>query len=122
MTNRNGIPVLSNRRVGQKPGPATQPKKIRPQTATTMPRRSVLWDKFKGRCHYCNAPLVSWRAGNRPGVLPHQKPTIDHKIPKALGGTSEIDNLVLSCATCNGRKGAMAYEVFVSETGSRSGL
>lgn len=30
--------------------------------------------------------------------------TLDHYIPLALGGTSDEDNLVLCCATCNSDK------------------
>jgi 5-methylcytosine-specific restriction endonuclease McrA len=32
--------------------------------------------------------------------------TIDHIIPKAKGGRSQIDNLVLCCYPCNFEKGA----------------
>ena len=30
--------------------------------------------------------------------------TVDHVIPKNLGGTDDEDNLVAMCRTCNGRK------------------
>src|SRR5262245_2647942 len=30
--------------------------------------------------------------------------TLDHIIPRAQGGVSEVDNLCLACSRCNGRK------------------
>lgn len=33
-------------------------------------------------------------------------PTIDHVIPVALGGTNDMENLVVACRSCNSRKGA----------------
>ncbi len=34
---------------------------------------------------------------------------VDHIVPRALGGTSEEDNLWLSCRLCNGFKGARMH-------------
>ena len=39
-------------------------------------------------CHYCPAPAAS----------------LDHIIPRALGGRNNLDNLVPACLPCNGRK------------------
>lgn len=46
------------------------------------------------RCQYCGR--------GAPQVLLH----VDHRIPRALGGTNDPSNLVASCATCNVGKGA----------------
>lgn len=45
-------------------------------------------------CHYCKKPL------------PHAKRTIDHVVPKSLGGPSSLDNYVLACGGCNRKKGS----------------
>lgn len=64
-------------------------------------------------CHYCDAELAldperdvvvaPWGAIYvKPGLL---LPTTDHKIPVSRGGTNDLDNLVLSCISCNSSKG-----------------
>lgn len=40
-------------------------------------------------CHWCG------RYGN----------TLDHLVPQSIGGTDELDNLVLACMDCNSRRG-----------------
>lgn len=47
------------------------------------------------RCHYCDSP--AWH--------------VDHVIPRAHGGTDDMDNLVPSCGPCNASKGTKIYEV-----------
>ncbi len=47
------------------------------------------------RCAYCGR-------GEREGVKLH----LDHVVPVARGGKTEIDNLVTACATCNVGKSA----------------
>ncbi len=51
------------------------------------------------RCFYC-ARRVSKNGTRKKGnVL-----TIDHVIPRALGGSDELSNLVLACEPCNKKK------------------
>jgi len=45
----------------------------------------------RGLCNYC---------GTAPAT------TADHRIPRSIGGTNDISNLVPACAWCNGKKGA----------------
>lgn len=33
--------------------------------------------------------------------------TLDHVVPKASGGRDKVENLVISCARCNTRKGTL---------------
>jgi len=47
----------------------------------------------EGTCQYCNI------------FIPLGKETIDHVIPKCKGGKHEWTNIVLSCVSCNQRKG-----------------
>lgn len=46
-------------------------------------------------CRYCRDPLTHWH--------------IDHIIPLVLWGSNSLDNLCISCKTCNLRKGARLY-------------
>jgi 5-methylcytosine-specific restriction endonuclease McrA len=48
------------------------------------------------RCQYC---------GSRTDL------TLDHVIPRALGGPHTWENVVTACAPCNGRKGARTPEM-----------
>jgi HNH endonuclease len=50
-------------------------------------------------CHYCGRG-----EGSR---------TKDHKVPKLLGGSGQVENLVLCCKMCNSIKGSRLYEWFV---------
>jgi len=92
-------------------------------------------------CHYCKSPLIAiggeegyslhsalsvnkgmiYFVANKDGKVEQlpfgvSDPTIDHKIPKTKGGTSDFSNLVLSCRSCNAQKGAKyTYEEFVAK-------
>lgn len=57
-----------------------------------------LRDKTKGRCYYCNEKIF--------------RITIDHFIPKVLGGTNRRDNLVPACYECNHAKGETPGDEF----------
>lgn len=48
-----------------------------------------------GRCEYC-------RHGERLIGLAHE---IDHVVPRARGGTNDLENLCLACSACNSSKG-----------------
>lgn len=54
--------------------------------------RPKVYDRDKGICRYC-------------GAQQHTEYSVDHVIPKSQGGLSHIDNLVLSCKSCNSKKG-----------------
>jgi 5-methylcytosine-specific restriction endonuclease McrA len=53
--------------------------------------------RFWGRCGYC---------GRR------EKLVIDHILPIARGGTSEVDNLMPACRSCNSFKTVFTLEEF----------
>lgn len=55
-----------------------------------------VYARDRRRCRYCEAPLSRKQA------------TLDHYVPKALGGSNDSENLRLACAACNGRKGDMS--------------
>lgn len=67
----------------------------RPRLRVRLTKREVLRrDNFT--CQYC---------GQRTSVL-----TIDHIIPRRLGGTHSWENLVAACPSCNHRKGGRTLE------------
>lgn len=60
--------------------------------------RRRIADRDQYRCRYCRVEMRtldqvrSWR------------PELDHVIPQVLGGSHDIENLVLACQPCNRRK------------------
>lgn len=54
--------------------------------------RALRW-RFGGCCAYCGE------------IVPFGEETRDHIIPRSKGGTNHIDNIALSCRSCNHRKG-----------------
>lgn len=71
-----------------------------------MTRKEQLLIRDGNKCHYCNEHFsyTGWKA-----------PTIDHKVPKALGGNDHLVNLVLACGHCNAKKANIPYEVFTKK-------
>lgn len=63
--------------------------------------RAEIYQRDNGRCVYC---------GSETGSKFH----IDHVHPIALGGSSDADNLALSCPPCNLAKGAKLLEEWAS--------
>jgi 5-methylcytosine-specific restriction endonuclease McrA len=62
-------------------------------------------------CSYCRVPL-----GPEPsdGILGPRARTVDHVVPRSLGGTHNLANLVLSCSRCNGSKGSLPVAEFIA--------
>ncbi len=63
--------------------------RISEQTQVTVKQRA------KGLCEYCHAS-EQWQ---------YVQFTIDHIVPLAEGGSSDLNNLALACFHCNRRKG-----------------
>lgn len=55
--------------------------------------RRAVFKRDEHRCKFCDVQLNSRTA------------TIDHIIPKSMGGTSSFINCVAACSSCNKRKG-----------------
>lgn len=60
-------------------------------------------------CHYCPRPV---RLRITFQIHRTDDATIDHKVPRAKGGTNAYDNLLLSCWSCNNAKGDQDYAEF----------
>lgn len=55
--------------------------------------------KMRGKpCFYCGDP----------------SDTVDHLIPKSRGGPAGQHNCVPCCSVCNGKKGSMTYDEFIT--------
>lgn len=73
-------------------------------------RRWVLWRlaaRNRSRattCFYCGAGFTGTGARQR---------TVDHRVPRALGGSGRLTNLVFACRSCNQRKGDLPEPEFV---------
>ncbi len=81
-----------------------------------------LFKKHAGHCTRCNSEvgLVSrllkqdWKLSEQEGIVtsPDGKTvrvaTIEHIVPRANGGTDEIENLTLYCSICNRETSALA--------------
>lgn len=55
--------------------------------------RQNVWARDKGRCQYCNVKT------------PRHEATYDHVLPRAQGGLTRWENVVIACVTCNQKKG-----------------
>lgn len=55
-------------------------------------------------CFYCERELMTVEEAERfPRA--HTVPTLDHLLPRSLGGSNDLSNLVLACPSCNTKKG-----------------
>ncbi|RMH63319.1 MAG: HNH endonuclease [Calditrichaeota bacterium] len=62
----------------------------KPYQAVSLNRKNIV-KRDRNRCQYCGKN--------------HQPMTIDHIVPKAMGGKDTWENLVCACARCNHKKG-----------------
>jgi len=60
---------------------------------TTTARRRLIIERDNGICYLCNKQI------------PFNEIEIDHLIPRSRGGSSQPDNLSVSCMKCNRHKG-----------------
>ena len=64
--------------------------------------RNYLLEKHGRKCFYCDKDVSNFE--------------VEHMIPKAKGGSNRIDNLTLSCHSCNQKKGTFTAEEFIKQT------
>ena len=77
------------------------------------PQRRKLFEQVfardGGRCVYCG---VEARRTGRGVRRASDLATLDHVVPRSLGGPLRADNLVLACQACNNARGVMEAEAF----------
>lgn len=64
-------------------------------------RRALACGRERIECHYCGRRMFWYSM------------TLDHIVPRAVGGPDELSNLLLCCKRCNDRKGAKPYREFL---------
>ena len=64
--------------------------------------RNYLLEKHGRKCFYCDKEVATFE--------------VEHMIPKAKGDSNRIDNLTLSCHSCNQKKGTLTAEEFIKQT------
>lgn len=69
--------------------------------------RQVLYDVQGGVCFYCDRRMTMTQCGSLTA-------TVEHRRPRAAGGSDRRDNLVASCERCNSAKGGMTEAEFVA--------
>lgn len=95
-----------------------------PPDAQRLVEIELAWEMHRGR-QVGGLPLDSWgrrrlmqrlagaqnwrccHCGVRTNeaTRPEDQPTIEHVIPRALGGTNDEANLAMACADCNNKRG-----------------
>ena len=73
--------------------------------AITREKRKILYFISGGKCPSCNKQIQ-----NKHRNLLDSYMTVDHIVPKSLGGTDNIDNLRPLCRDCNNKRGNAAIE------------
>lgn len=66
-------------------------------------RRREIFERSRGKCHYCSTPLTldgKWH--------------VEHMMPRALGGGDDAVNLVAACVRCNLEKADRTAIEFVA--------
>lgn len=95
VTDWHGRTISSPGRAFSSPAVLRLPKYVHKVHGPPRFRRSVLYARDAWSCQYCGVRLNS-------GGL-----TIDHVVPKALGGKTTWHNCVTACKPCNRKKGCM---------------
>lgn len=68
------------------------------------------------RCYYCQKIMRCDVRARHP-----DRATIEHRVPRAAGGSSRSINLVAACRDCNNRKGALSEADFRSSLSTCAG-
>ena len=79
------------------------------KTAQRIKLFDDIYARDGGRCVYCGVEARRLRRGVRraPDIA-----TLDHVVPKSLGGPLTRENLVLACQACNNERGVMDADAF----------
>jgi 5-methylcytosine-specific restriction endonuclease McrA len=68
--------------------------------------RRAVFDRDDWHCQYCGQEVGWVRSKQWPFNDSLPVGHVDHFIPRARGGSSDMDNLILACEGCNSSKAA----------------
>ncbi len=67
---------------------------------------SQIYDRDGTQCWYCEIELLALEHITKNArEIPENYPTIEHVIPRVIGGGDKLTNLRVSCPECNNAKG-----------------
>jgi 5-methylcytosine-specific restriction enzyme A len=82
--------------------PACESRRNRERGSSTARGYGSAWQKLSALVIVRDGGLCTLQI---PGVCTTYATTADHRIPKVLGGTDDLENLQGACRACNGSKG-----------------
>jgi 5-methylcytosine-specific restriction endonuclease McrA len=71
--------------------------------------RKKHFTKQGGKCYHCSRLCILPRR-HQTGTPPPDLATLDHLIPRRLGGSLVFENFVVSCYECNQARGGKSLE------------
>lgn len=77
----------------------------------TDKKRSEIYAQNKMQCAYCGTKCHRPRGKGRKSLT---MATLDHVVPRVLGGSNAADNLVVACNRCNALKNDHSVAEFVA--------
>lgn len=83
-------------------------KKRMSRLQNTKRKMQKLWDEGHRTCYYCKRTTIDHVGHRIRGIMW----TVDHIIPRSEGGSDAIDNMVMSCYSCNRLRGTIPYDYF----------
>ena len=77
---------------------------------------SQIYDRDGRGCWYCTVELLPLdQIVKTGGDIPDNYPTIEHVIPRVIGGGDKLANLRVSCPECNNAKGYQLPEELMTD-------
>jgi len=81
---------------------------------------SQIYERDGRDCFYCETELLPLEGiVKTAGDIPSNYPTIEHIIPRVIGGGDALSNLRVSCPECNNAKGYQLPEELMSSMSSK---
>lgn len=65
--------------------------------------RDAAFKRQKGLCHWCKTPMLNTKRARR--ARSPMACTLEHLIPRHIGGPNTEDNTVAACLQCNEERG-----------------
>jgi 5-methylcytosine-specific restriction endonuclease McrA len=86
-------------------GLAGRGKRFTTQQKKSVKKENASANEGKTRCEECRVETVPAKKHEKGVTPPPNETHVDHKIPSAKGGPSEVDNGQVLCRDCNLKKG-----------------